>query len=690
MGRTLKVISTLVTTLVTALWPLIIFVSYTADLLGYVLPLIALIMGVRVVLIWRTNRRLHSRGHQRQRPLSLVRAGLAIAALAVVLSLLSLGFSTIGFMLYYPVAVNLTLLVVFAASLTSEHSLVERLARLQDPHLSARAVLYTRKVTQAWCLFFICNGTIATLTALRGDIQIWTWWNGLLSYGAMGLMFGVEYLLRRRLQTKERSQEAQNQQIALATWFKEQRIIAYNQERTFTTPDAVSSIAYLRQLLAAQQAKRVALVIECPYLFALAFIAVLSLKCRPVILGHHNESLLLQQQELFDLVLTDLPALTTSQLKCCAITSCEHASQAAALQAVPVMPEAPAEQVVHAMPVMPEEPEALEQQAEQVVQDLKNIAPEDTFELYTSGSTGTPKCVLKTVGEMEAEAQVLAEFFGNKLHGATLISTVFPYHMYGLTFSVFLPWSTQTPLYLPQIHYSEELAALPPHDYVLLSSPAFLKRLDFKLTSPQLNAIILAGGPLSSQYRLRLSSWCGVTPTEIYGSTEAGVMAWRQALSDDLPFNLFPDVSMEVTSEQVTVHSAHVAKTLSLDDRVELGPAHTIKLLGRRDRIVKIAEKRLSLTAIEAALMTLPAVKAAAATVVTRNEREFIAAAVVVTDGSQGLITGAQYLFFRQKLAHVLEPHALPRILLKVAAIPENAMGKRDMRALHALFAHTP
>lgn len=684
MGRTLKVISTLVTTLVTALWPLIIFVSYTADLLGYVLPLIALIMGGRVVLIWRAHRRLPSQG-ERQRPPSLVRAGLAIAALAVVLSLLSIGFSTIGFMLYYPVAVNLTLLVVFAASLKSEHSLVERLARLQDPHLSARAVLYTRRVTQAWCLFFIGNGTIAMLTALLGDLQIWTWWNGLLSYGAMGLMFGVEYLLRRRLQAKERGQAAQNQQqSALATWLKEQRVIAYNHERTFTTHDALSSIAYLRQVLAAQQAQRVALVIDCPYLFALAFIAVLSLKCRPVILGHHNESLLLQQQELFDLVLTDLPALTTSQLKCCALTTLELASQAAALQKEP---ERQKEQEVSEALGLQAAPEA---QAEQVVPALQDIAPEDTFELYTSGSTGTPKCVLKTVGEMEAEAQVLAEFFGKKLHGATLISTVFPYHMYGLTFSVFLPWSTQTPLYLPQIHYSEELAALPPHAYVLLSSPAFLKRLDFKLPSPKLNAIILAGGPLSSKYRMRLSSWCGVTPTEIYGSTEAGVMAWRQALSDDLPFTLFPDVSMEVTSEQVTVHSAHVATTLSLDDRVELGPAKTLKLLGRRDRIVKIAEKRISLTAIEAALMTLPEVKAAAATVVTRHEREFVAAAVVVTDGSQGLITGAPYLCFRRELAQVLEPHALPRILLKVAAIPENAMGKRDLRALNELFAHTP
>ena len=668
MRRTLKVISTLGTTLLTALWPLIIFAAYTADILGYVLPLIALIMGVRVVLLWRTHNQVYTLEHQLPRPQSLMHATIAIAALAVVLSLLSLGFSTIGFMLYYPVAVNLTLLVVFATSLKSEHSLVERLARLQEPHLSKRAVLYTRKVTQAWCLFFIFNGTIATLTAILGDIKIWTWWNGLLSYGAMGLMFAIEYLLRRRLQAKERVKEAayQHPHIALTSWLDGQRVIAYNQERTFTTHDALFSIARLRQLVAAQQAQRVALVIDCPYLFALAFIAVLSLKCRPVILGHHNTSLLMQQQELFDLVLTDLSALTKSQLKCCAINASELTSQeVTALQ----------EQVGSEDEVMPA---------------LKAITPAATFELYTSGSTGTPKCVRKTVGEMDAEAHVLAEFFANKLHGTTLISTVFPYHMYGLTFSVFLPWSTQTPLYLPQIHYSEELAALPAHDYVLISSPAFLKRLDFKLLSPHFNAIILAGGPLSSKYRMCLNQWCGTTPTEIYGSTEAGVMAWRQALSDDQPFTLFSDVSMESTSKKNTVHSKHVAQTLNLDDRVVLGPAHTLKILGRSDRIVKIAEKRISLTAVEAALQALPAVKSAAATVVTRAEREFIAAAVVVTDGSQGLITGAQYLSYRRELSQVLEPHALPRILLKVAAIPENAMGKRDLRALNALFAHTP
>ena len=172
------------TALVTALWPLIIFAAVIADVWRYVLPVLAGVMGLKLI----TTLKARAAG-------PLVRVSLVLAALALVLCLLSLAFSAIGFMFYYPVAVNLIMLAVFASSLKGEQSIVERLARLQDPNLSPRGVRYTRNVTKAWCVFFVLNGAIAATTALIGDLKLWTWWNGLLSYGAMGLMFGGEYLL---------------------------------------------------------------------------------------------------------------------------------------------------------------------------------------------------------------------------------------------------------------------------------------------------------------------------------------------------------------------------------------------------------------------------------------------------------------------------------------------------------------
>ena len=717
------------TALVTALWPLIIFAAVIADVWRYVLPVLAGVMGLKLI----TTLKARAAG-------PLVRVGLVLAALALVLCLLSLAFSAIGFMFYYPVAVNLIMLAVFASSLKGEQSIVERLARLQDPNLSPRGVRYTRNVTKAWCVFFVLNGAIAATTALIGDLELWTWWNGLLSYGTMGLMFGGEYLLRCRLKAQERAQRAAtssvqpdagmqppdtalrspdarstlgdtsvpptlSQQLAgaydrsraslipqqcapgahghaangasvpqppqgspmqvssLATWLNDERVIAYDRSHRVTTRAALASIAALRAQLGAAQ--RVALVLDSPYGFALALMAVLSLGQRPVILGHHNPSLLATQHELFDLVLTDLPSLPSL-------------AQAVGL----TRPVLEIGSLVLEPPALSEDELAATKSA------LSLIAASSVFELYTSGSTGTPKAVLKTVGEMEAEAQVLAQLLGTELAGATLLATVFPYHMYGLTFSVFLPWSTGTVLYLPQIHYTEELAALPAGRYVLISSPAFLKRLDFKLKAPALSAIVSAGGPLAAEIRLQLKAWSGVSATEIYGSTEAGVMAHRQDVSDETPFTLFSDVTCEISPERTILHSGHVATSLTLDDRIELMGARRIKLLGRSDRIVKIEEKRVSLNAIETALQQLPGISGAAACVVKRDGRDLIGAALVTDQvTAPEPISGKEYLALRRQLTTLLEPHALPRILVKVPALPENAMGKRDSRALSELFA---
>ncbi|MBO4320623.1 MAG: hypothetical protein J5857_09175 [Treponema sp.] len=64
---------------------------------------------------------------------------------------------------------------------------------------------YCRNITIIWCLFFILNGTLSTLTAFSQNIfkiteeqadKIWTIYNGAISYILMGLLFAVEYLVR--------------------------------------------------------------------------------------------------------------------------------------------------------------------------------------------------------------------------------------------------------------------------------------------------------------------------------------------------------------------------------------------------------------------------------------------------------------------------------------------------------------
>ncbi|MET3132932.1 putative membrane protein [Oxalobacteraceae bacterium GrIS 1.11] len=98
----------------------------------------------------------------------------------------------------YPVLVNCALLAAFGYSLWAPPSVVERLARLREPDFPPAAVAYTRRVTQVWCLFFIFNGAVALGTALWASDALWSLYTGVIAYVLMGILFGAEWLVRRR------------------------------------------------------------------------------------------------------------------------------------------------------------------------------------------------------------------------------------------------------------------------------------------------------------------------------------------------------------------------------------------------------------------------------------------------------------------------------------------------------------
>lgn len=110
-----------------------------------------------------------------------------------------------------PVWISLTMLAIFGWSLYSPPSMIERFARLAQPNLPAHAIGYTRQITKVWCGFFVVNAAIALWTALWAPLQVWTLYNGLISYLLMGLLFGVEFLVRlqrqRRLKAQQTAQE---------------------------------------------------------------------------------------------------------------------------------------------------------------------------------------------------------------------------------------------------------------------------------------------------------------------------------------------------------------------------------------------------------------------------------------------------------------------------------------------------
>lgn len=126
--------------------------------------------------------------------------GLAIVPIVTVLALsLSAALDAAGLLLAVPVLVNTIFLGVFGLSLRrGETPMVERFARLQEPELTPEQQAWCRLWTVIWSGFFVANATTALVLALAAPLAWWATWNGLVAYVLMGILFALEWTVRRR------------------------------------------------------------------------------------------------------------------------------------------------------------------------------------------------------------------------------------------------------------------------------------------------------------------------------------------------------------------------------------------------------------------------------------------------------------------------------------------------------------
>jgi len=145
---------------------------------------------------------LRLQGKRREHIAALLPAPVAVIALIA----LSAVLEDQRFMLALPALISAALLVTFGASLKSGMPMIERFARMQNPDLPPDHAVHCRQVTWVWCGFFVVNGAIASLLAIRGPLEWWTLYSGLIAYVLMGVLFAAEYIVRRvRFRHEQRS-----------------------------------------------------------------------------------------------------------------------------------------------------------------------------------------------------------------------------------------------------------------------------------------------------------------------------------------------------------------------------------------------------------------------------------------------------------------------------------------------------
>lgn len=314
--------------------------------------------------------------------------------------------------------------------------------------------------------------------------------------------------------------------------------------------------------------------------------------------------------------------------------------------------------------------------------------------LCTSGSSGEPKRIEKHLRQLANEVLALEQLWGADLGKACMIGSVATQHIYGLLFRVLWPLCAGRSFVRRQLPFPEDLQrASREHDeFAWVASPALLKRMGDNLDWPalsQVRRVFSSGGALPPEAANSLQRRLLQRPTEIFGSSETGGIAWRQNDSLWQPFagvRLSQNEEGALRIESPYLPAGHLEQTA---DAAEFAADGRFRLLGRLDRIVKLEEKRISLPMLEQALVEHAWVDEARLGVV-QESRASLGALLVLSDQglhalrSQGRRVLTQCL--RQHLAEHCEALALPRRWRLLRQLPFNAQGKLPQADVDALL----
>lgn len=313
----------------------------------------------------------------------------------------------------------------------------------------------------------------------------------------------------------------------------------------------------------------------------------------------------------------------------------------------------------------------------------------------TSGSTAQPKTIVKTFDTLAKEvayhlSQLRREGVlpaSSRERGPVFLCTIEPDHMYGRLWRVLLPRAAGCEVD-PEVIFAPEslLAKMKAAEKVfLVTTPSFLDRFcayaDQYEVPRNCVEITTSGALLTPETSAAAKRVFGIAPREIFGSTETGGVAWRRQDEPDCPWRVFDPVRVGTTEDGRLVVDSPFSfqKGFAMGDGVELAPDQRgFRLLGRRDRLVKIAEQRVSLPEMEQRMAELPEVKEAALVPLAGEHGPYLGAVVVLDLGAADVSSGKRACAraLRQKLLPVFPKGTVPKRYRFVSALPRNAQGK--------------
>ena len=303
--------------------------------------------------------------------------------------------------------------------------------------------------------------------------------------------------------------------------------------------------------------------------------------------------------------------------------------------------------------------------------------------VFTSGSTGDPVGHVKLFGALAARSEDAGAAFGfDPARPASIVAMAPPQHMYGFETSVLLPLHAACSVWCGPCFYPGDvraaLAAVPA-PRVLVTTPFQLRALlAAGAELAPLEAINSATAPMHDDMAAEAEARFGCPVLEIFGATEVGSIAHRRTL-DGPDWTLYPRVRLRAEGDAALVSGPYAAET-ALGDLVESDGAGRFRLLGRRTDVVKLGGRRASLAGLSRILTGIEGVVDGAFVVPEDLERRptarLLAFAVAPERSAADIL---------EALRRRVDPVFLPRRVIRVDALPRNALGKLTEQAVKRL-----
>ncbi|KVO87843.1 AMP-binding protein [Burkholderia ubonensis] len=322
--------------------------------------------------------------------------------------------------------------------------------------------------------------------------------------------------------------------------------------------------------------------------------------------------------------------------------------------------------------------------------------------LYTSGSSGQAKALRKSLAQFDAEVRTLQREWAERVGTAVTLSSVPHHHIYGLLFRIMWPLASgrafDRALSLDPQQLQRRLAAY--GDGIVVSTPSHLMRWPalpgFPMPGIAPRVFFSSGGPLPADAASVYAAAFGAAPLEIFGSTETGGIAWRRQ-DRTQAWQPMPGIDVRCDDDgALCVRSAHLGhdRWHRTDDAARFDAHGRFELTGRRDRVVKLDGKRVSLPELEARIVRHDFVEQAAATVVEGASRARVGVVAVLSEAGRHALRADGRVAVAAALRHALGAYfdaaALPRHWRFRRAMPFDARGKLPAAAIAAAFAPTP